>query len=47
MSDPPSQDCDCVEALTKWLFIALAAAITFGFGLGAVNIILLIRERLH
>ena len=112
MSDPPSQDCDCVEALeqraaqkghdlsvverwaarefdkrmnglegsvesmtamvtkmhttlydpeigmlvrqkttldrvawTKWVFIAIAAVITFG--LGTVNIMLLIRERLH
>jgi len=35
------------EMVPKWLFIALAAAITFWFGLGAVNIILLIRERLH
>ena len=32
-------------AWTKWVFIAIAAVITFG--LGAVNIILLIRERLH
>jgi predicted MarR family transcription regulator len=32
-------------AWTKWVFIAIAAVITFG--LGTVNIMLLIRERLH